>query len=313
MKRFSDRKIIVIKRSTRLEDLIKRYNTLEQAKFYVETLGGDFSDYLEEEKNYREAIKKLFLMLEPIGNVQLIDRMYVPNFIFGNDDIVIVVGQDGLVANTMKYLNEQPIIAINPDCKRWDGKLLPFQVKDSVAIVKDVIYNRYKINEVTMAKVSLNDGQILYAVNDFYLGQKTHVSSRYKLTHGNITENQSSSGIIISTGLGLTGWMKSVLAGASNVMNSLTGGNYDLNQGKRMAWNDRSLVYSVREPFPSNNTSTSLGFGIIKEGNLLLVQSMMAENGVIFSDGVEDDFLSFNAGITATFDIGERVGRLVKG
>lgn len=30
-------------------------------------------------------------------------------------DIVVVIGQDGLVANTLKYLDGQPVIAINPD------------------------------------------------------------------------------------------------------------------------------------------------------------------------------------------------------
>ena len=30
-----------------------------------------------------------------------------------------------------------------------------------------------------MAAVALNDGQHLLAVNDFYLGQRTHLSSRY--------------------------------------------------------------------------------------------------------------------------------------
>ena len=37
------------------------------------------------------------------------------------EDIVVVVGQDGLVANTLKYLQGQPVIAVNPD--RSDGRV----------------------------------------------------------------------------------------------------------------------------------------------------------------------------------------------
>jgi hypothetical protein len=37
----------------------------------------------------------------------------------------------------------------------------------------------------------------------------------------------------------------------------------------------------------------------------------MAENGIIFSDGIEGDFLEFNAGTRATIGIAKRQGLLV--
>jgi hypothetical protein len=37
----------------------------------------------------------------------------------------------------------------------------------------------------------------------------------------------------------------------------------------------------------------------------------MPENGVIFSDGIECDFLEFNAGMEARIDLAERRGLLV--
>ena len=37
----------------------------------------------------------------------------------------------------------------------------------------------------------------------------------------------------------------------------------------------------------------------------------MPENGVIFSDGIESDYLAFNAGMQATIGVAERAGRLV--
>ncbi len=39
--------------------------------------------------------------------------------------------------------------------------------------------------------------------------------------------------------------------------------------------------------------------------------SLMPENGVIFSDGIESDFLEFTSGITATISVADRVGHLV--
>jgi len=158
MERLTENKIVLVKRRTRLEDLITRYNTIEQAKFYIEHMGNDFSDYISEDERYKKAIGKAISQLEEIGRVQVVDREYVPNFIFGDNDIVVVVGQDGLVANTLKYLSNQQLIGVNPDPDRWDGVLLPFQVLDLKAVVQDVFKKRRQMKEVSMAKAVLNDG-----------------------------------------------------------------------------------------------------------------------------------------------------------
>ncbi|TJX03337.1 sugar kinase, partial [Neisseria gonorrhoeae] len=43
----------------------------------------------------------------------------------------------------------------------------------------------------------------------------------------------------------------------------------------------------------------------------LRLRSLMPENGVIFSDGIEADHLDFNAGTEAVIGIAERQGRLI--
>ena len=119
-------KVVLVTRKTRLQELVRKYNTIEQAQFYIEHLGADFSDYLREEEIYRNAVKKVGAAAEKYARLQRIDRDFLPNMIFGEKDIVIAVGQDGLVANVMKYMDRQPLIGINPDPARWDGILLPF-------------------------------------------------------------------------------------------------------------------------------------------------------------------------------------------
>ena len=66
-----------------------------------------------------------------------------------------------------------------------------------------------------MAKASLNNGQTLYGVNDLFIGPKTHSSARYLIRSGEASEAQSSSGVIVSTGMGSTGWLKSLLTGSA--------------------------------------------------------------------------------------------------
>lgn len=310
MERLTDNKIVIVKRKTRLEELIARYNTIEQAKFYIEHLGADFSDYVIEDEKYRKAIYIAQNDLEHFGRIQILDREYLPNFIFGEKDIVVAIGQDGLVANTLKYLSNQQLIGVNPDPVRWDGILLPFNVSDLKLIIQETFSGKRQIKEVSMAKAVLNDGQSIYAVNDLYIGQKTHVSSRYEIELGSEKEYQSSSGIIISTGLGSTGWMKSVIAGAANIVNGISKNKIKIEQ-QRIDWSSDYLYFSVREPFPSKNSKTDITFGKITKNAPLKILSQMPENGVIFSDGIENDYLLFNAGIEAKITVAEKKGHLV--
>ena len=162
-----------------------------------------------------------------------------------------------------------------------------------------------------MAKASLNTGLALYAVNDLFIGPRSHVSARYALSVGGKQERQSSSGIIVSTGLGSTGWMKSIYAGWTATAASLIGRPPDIVTNGSFAWDADYLHYAVREPFPSRTTGASLVVGQIGAKDAMIVVSEMPENGVIFSDGIEADFLEFNSGTKATIEVAERHGMLV--
>ena len=307
----TNRKIILIKRKTRLEELVHRYNTIEQAKFVIEHSGSDFSDYVLEDQNYKRVITSITAVLEKISYVQILEREYISTYIFGRDDMVVAVGQDGLVANVLKYLDEQPLLGVNPDAKRYDGVLLPFRPEDLEKVMTEVIHNERKFKEVTLARVDLNDGQFLLGVNDIFIGPKSHTSAQYILSQNEMHERQSSSGIIVSTGLGATGWLKSILAGASKIMGACCDREIELTQREAFNWNSDFLYYTVREPYPSKWTSANMVFGKIEGHSLLKIQSLMPENGVIFSDGMESDYLHFNSGSEATISVAGHKGRLV--
>src|ERR1700722_19640031 len=170
-------KIVVVTRRTRLEELIDRFNTLPQAKFYIEHMGLDFSDYEREHEVFCSSARRVMHDLEGLGRkVQRIDWTFLPNFLFAPSDAVVVLGRDGLVSNTAKYLDGQPIVGVNPDPTRIDGVLLGFSPATAAGGGSRVLQGKAVCNEVTMAAVDMNDGQSLLAFNDFYLGQRTHVS-----------------------------------------------------------------------------------------------------------------------------------------
>jgi NAD kinase len=333
MNRLTDNKIVLVTRPTRLAELVIRFNTVSQARFYIEHQGADFSDYLREDETYHLALRGAEEILGQMGRVQTVDRSFLPNFIFAPDDTVVTLGQDGLVANTLKYLDGQPVVGVNPDPERWDGRLLPFRVSDLAKLMPEVVLRKRPTKFVTMAKAALNNGQTMYGVNDLFIGPKTHCSARYLIRSGNASETQSSSGVIVSTGLGSTGWLKSLLTGAATITQSAlpilaqqaskapaaiadpkAKGNSKvrLNVKTEFAWDANYLFYTVREPFPTKTTGTSLVFGRVTPETPLILESRMAENGVIFSDGIEQDFLEFNSGTQAVIGIGERRGVLVE-
>jgi len=306
-----DRKIVVILRQTRLDELVARFNTVQQAQFYVEHLGADFGDYLAEHAQYSAAAREVEAIARRFGRVHLVDRRYVVNYIFAQDDLVIVLGQDGLVANTLKYLDGQHVIGVNPDVQRWDGVLLPFGPTDLLRILPEALARKRTLKTVTMAKASLNTGEQLYAVNDIFIGPRSHVSARYVLSAGGRQERQSSSGVIISTGLGSTGWLKSLYAGWAAAAASFGVVRPSGAGDGSFAWDADYLHYFVREPFPSRTTGASLVVGRATAREPLRLVSEMAEGGVVFSDGIEADFLTFNAGTQATITVAERHGVLV--
>ena len=267
-----------------------------------------YTELENEDQVYREALAALQRELNLEERVQLVHRDYVPTFDFGFSQVVVVLGQDGMVANVAKYVHEVPIVGVNPDPARFDGILLPFQVSQARAAVQRVLKRTHKSRHVTLAEALLNDGQRMLAFNDFFVGNASHVSARYAIVHRGRTEQQSSSGIIVSTGAGSTGWLSSVFNMAFGVAGFL---GSRTQPGFTMSWEERKLVWVVREPFKSKHSQTTIVAGTLEPRQELVVQSAMPEGGVIFSDGIERDFLAFNSGAIARIQIAEQRANLV--
>ncbi|MEO8234646.1 MAG: sugar kinase [Flavobacterium sp.] len=298
---------IIVKNKTRLELLIERFNTKAQAKFYIERLGGNFNDYEIENEIFQSSLQSLQLQLSKVIKNKIVERNFVSSFIFSENQLIIVIGQDGLVANTAKYSKNIPIIAVNPDKERYDGILLPFDTNNFIRGVENVITKQYNSKTMRFAEAKLNDGQRLLAFNDLFIGASTHISAKYKISFNNNIEEHSSSGLIVSTPAGSTGWLSSIFNMSYGITNI-----FEKNlKPKRPKLNENELLFAVREPFQSIRTQIGITAGIIKSENKLTIESLMPTSGVIFSDGIETDFLRFNSGSIATIGIAKETAKLV--
>ena len=319
-----DQRILIVTRPTRLKGLLRRYSTRGLAKFAMASLrqaeeearpaaremrkarqaslDESFKLLEREDSTYDESVEFLRRELDDLGpNVQVVERDFLPVFVFGPHDVVVTVGQDGLVANTAKYAKRLPIVAVNPDPQHIDGVLLPFKLEQARVAVQNVLKARARFREVTLAEATLPDGQRLLAFNDFFIGSRTHVSARYRLEHAGRTESQISSGVIVSTGAGSTGWLSSVFNMANGLHASFgtRSGAFAVQHPMRLDWSDPRLIYVVREPFASKQSGVTMTAGVLEGGEEIVAESLMGENGVIFSDGIESDYLEFNSGAIA--------------
>ncbi len=299
-------RIVIVTKPSRLEELRLQHLTEGAAAFILETRGQSIESYRHEEIAYEAALAEILRQVPNDIPTTSVRRAELPNFLFRDKDLVIVCGPDGLFANLAKYLGRQPVITVNPDHKTVAGALMLFAPTQVGATIKKVQEGDYRCEELPFVKAVIDGERVVWGINDIFIGRKDHVSARYTIVHGGRTEVQSSSGIIVSTGIGSTGWMRSVVA----MVQGIAGLSHRLAHLPKPS--DEELVFVVREPFPSPNTGTSIVTGRITARASLNVSSGMADGGYIFSDGVVEKAVEWNSGSTVVVTVGQRyVSRVI--
>jgi len=291
-------RVVVVTRPSPYEELIARHATRNQAAFFLEQRGQSLDDVEAQHRRIREAVARVQAVIPLDWRRNLALRDELCRFLFEPEDTVVVVGQDGLVANVSKYLDAQPVIGINPTPERFDGVLVPHGVEEGCARLRPAAERRVETEDRTMVEAELGDGQRLCALNELFLGHRTHQSARYELSLDGRSVTHSSSGVIVTTGTGGTGWARSIKRERHS--------RIELPRPT-----ERRLAYFVREAFPSRATSTELTEGSLSGEQVLGVTSRM-EDGLIFGDGMEADHLAFPWGVTARLRIADRRLRLVR-
>jgi len=300
---FSLARVVIVTRKSPFELLLEKQGTRTQAEFYLKTRGQNMADYESAHERFVAGLEEVLRQLPVVRRRVRIDRTQLDRFIFAPDDIVVFVGQDGLVANAAKYLRGQLAIGINPDPARYEGILVPNAPATLSALLAfaDAGAKRsgFVIEERTMVEGLREDGQVLLALNEVYVGHRTHQSSRYRVRFHDKTERHSSSGVIISTGTGATGWTRSI--------------STPLKDPPQLPLpSDPMLVFFVREAWPSVATGTEITKGIIAADQTLTLESDLPEDGVAFGDGIEADSLDFLSGHSITLKVSDVRLRLVK-
>jgi len=291
-------RVVVVTRPSTYAQLIAKHGTQQQARFFLSTRQQSLDPVLTDHQQFEAARQAVFAAIPSSWRQAVVDRDDLHRFVFEPSDIVIAIGQDGLVANAAKYLDGQRVIGIDPSPGRNAGVLVPHRVAAAAGLLQAAARGRARVEARTMVSVELDDGQSLLALNELFIGHPRHQSARYRLGLGGKSERHSSSGVVISTGTGASGWARSIARERGPGCPALP----------RPA--DPRLVFFVREAWPSPITGTALTSGVLEAGETLEITSELDE-GVIFGDGIEDDRLDFRWGLRARIRVAERKLALV--
>ena len=295
-------RIVVVTKQSRLDELVRHHLTEGAAKFVLESRGQLIDPYQAEDAVYKAALAQLRRRLPNDLPVTAVNREDLPNFLFRDKDLVVACGPDGLFANLAKYLGTQPVLTVNPDPATISGVLMLFPPDAVGEMIEKVRVGKHRCERLPFVRAAIDDDRVIWGINDIFIGRKDHVSARYQLSFNGVDETQSSSGIIVSTGVGSSGWMRSVAV--------MVAGLTDTNKAQKLArLPDKAsseLVFVVREPFPSPTTGTQIVTGRVIPGRPLVVSSAMPSGGFIFSDGIVEQATEWNAGSKVIVSVGDR-------
>ncbi|MEV6287166.1 hypothetical protein [Kribbella sp. NPDC051770] len=284
---------VLVHRATELNELVARHGTRQQAGFFLQTRGRDLAELDERHEAQQKALAAVSSAVPLDWRRAVVERADLDRFVFGPEDVVVAVGQDGLVANVAKYLDGQPVIGINPEPARNPGVLVPHEPEAAADLLR-----AQHVEERTMVVAGTDDGQRLLALNEVYVGHRTHQSARYRLASPEgLEERQSSSGLLVGTGTGSTGWCRSAWQERHSRL-ALPGPL------------DPALCWFVREAWPSPATGTSYTEGVLAARDHLTVTA--EADLVVFGDGIEADALTITWGQRLDITVAETRLRLVR-
>ena len=290
---------VVVHRRSEYDGLLAAHGTAQQAAFFLEQRGRTLDDLSERHDALAEALHVVSAAIPGEWRRADVERADLARFVFGPEDVIIAVGQDGLVANVAKYLNGQPVVGVDPEPGRNAGVLVTHEAPAIGRLLPLVVGEQVGFEARTLVEASTDDGQVLRALNEVYVGHASHQSARYRVAvPDGGSESQSSSGLLIGTGTGATGWLRSAWLERGSVM------TLPSPVAPELCW-------FVREAWPSPTTGVGLTEGPLSDGESLEVT---AESELVcFGDGIESDALKLGWGQQLTVARSDRVLRLVNG
>ena len=291
------RRVVIIDRPTEYEELLVEHGTRRNVEFFLDQRGESLEPIDERHAAQKTALATISAGVPSEWRRSSVPRADLDRWLFEPDDVVVTVGPDGLVANVAKYLDGHLVIGTNPQGAGPLARVVVDEVDQRFSQIERYGSEAMVSSVRAMVEVTTDDGRSLRALNDVFIGSGGHQSARYELIEpGGVREAQSSSGLVVGTGTGSTGWCMSLW------------------NDRRPGWqlplaDERLLCWFVREAWPSPITGAEQTNGVFAPGEELVVTAR-SEGLVVFGDGMEQDRLELRWGQSVSVAIAETSLRL---
>ncbi len=296
-------RVVLVTRVSPWQAQVQQHGTDDHARFVLTSRGRDPEPLVELHRQVSAAIHTVSAAIPLAWRRARIDRAELDRFLFEPEDVIVVVGQDGLVANAAKYLDGQLVIGIDGTPGHNAGVLAPHRTEAASDLLDRAGVGRPdRVEARTLVDARLDDGRLLWGLNEVFAAHRSLQSARYELAHGSRRERQSSSGVVVATGTRPTGWASSihrnrrcdvVLPNPTEPRRVRAGG---------LEVTGHRLRVHRRGPRPDGSTPDTLE-----------LTSEVERRGVGFADGIESDPLPLDRGRTVQIGASHRNLKLVLG
>lgn len=235
-----------------------------------------------------DEIKSYF----PQSNFLVVDYDSLREELVSKADLVLTLGGDGTFVKAANLIEDAFILGINAEPNQSEGALTTI-TSEEITKLQEIQRNNFQTKEFQRIDVKLNGKDLgEKAINEVYIGTETQFhSSRYKITFQNKTEEQRSSGILISTGTGSKAWFCS--AG-----------------GKPFDYNEKKLKFIVREPYFGKRVFTpNILKGELAENEKLTIESTRDFGGII---SINNSIYQFNVDNIAEISLSKKPLKVIK-
>ena len=259
--------IIFVYRPSRLEvDQYTHNLSISEVISLYKREGVDYDKILKSHERdliARQEIKKVFPEADIVPSCIFTPELSLPK------KLTVSVGGDESFKKVAHLSRTPYITSIVSDVIRSEGALACCSI-DHLELFRNHLLNEsYIVEKWHKTEVIINDTFVYTAIDTVYVGNKSSfLISKYVLKYKDLIEEQRSSGIIISTGAGSTGWFKA--AGGTPF--------------------SRTAKYSkfiVREPYTGRIYKAKITKGTIDQKTNLEIISLMHKNqGIINIDSI---------------------------
>lgn len=196
-------------------------------------------------------------------------RVHLTSKMCRNRDLIIAIGGDGTFLRAAHHIGSTPVLAVSSDIRYNEAFYAQATPANFVRKFKMLLKGKFKIRKLPRLQVKLNGSYLqLMAINEVFVGSRhPYHTSRYWITIHGKKEFQKSSGVLITTRTGSTGWAKSAYKKSLNIQKNGFG-------------------YVVREPYIGRLTKSKLLGGTLPRKDVVKITSSLHE-GIVVIDSSE--------------------------